>query len=385
MTSEERREARYRRRKDAREGRRRRRSEALGNISEVFSFRNMFRWGQKCCKNVMWKQSTQNFGLHLFSGTAKRRRNVLSGKWRPKPCAHFTIRERGKIRQIDAPHINDRQIHKVLTKEVLEPLYQPGMIYENGASQKGKGLSFHYKRLKKSLRDYYRKHGRDGCIDLVDLTQFFPGAPRDQILARHRRLIQNREIRAVADTVVTSAPGTVGMSLGVEPSQMEMVALPSAVDNWLACQLRAIDPGHYMDDYKFLARTKEEAEANMAAVTERMEAMGLKVNRKKSKIVPLSRPFRFCKAKFYLTETGRIITHGCRDGMKRARRKLRYFRAQVDAGTKTAAEVERWLNDGPIAYYEQFNDHGRVLHLRRLYYALFIKGRTEEEKQCIGS
>ena len=113
--------------------------------------------------------------------------------------------------------------------------------------------------------------------------------------------------------------------------------------------------------------------------------MGLKVNRKKSKIVPLSRPFRFCKAKFYLTETGRIITHGCRDGMKRARRKLRYFRAQVDAGTKTAAEVERWLNDGPIAYYEQFNDHGRVLHLRRLYYALFIKGRTEEEKQCIGS
>lgn len=110
MTSEERREARYRRRKDAREGRRRRRSEALGNISEVFSFRNMFRWGQKCCKNVMWKQSTQNFGLHLFSGTAKRRRNVLSGKWRPKPGAHFTIRERGKIRQIDAPHINDRQI-----------------------------------------------------------------------------------------------------------------------------------------------------------------------------------------------------------------------------------------------------------------------------------
>lgn len=177
MTSEERREARYRRRKAAREGRRRRRSEALGDISEVFSFRNMFRWGQKCCKNVMWKQSTQNFGLHLFSGTAKRRRNVLSGKWRPKPGAHFTIRERGKTRQIDAPHINDRQIHKVLTKEVLEPLYQPGMIYENGASQKGKGLSFHYKRLKKSLRDYYRKHGREGCIDLVDLTQFSPGAP----------------------------------------------------------------------------------------------------------------------------------------------------------------------------------------------------------------
>lgn len=48
-------------------------------------------------------------------------------------------------------------------------------------------------------------------------------------------------------------------------------------------------------------------------------------------------------------------------------------------------QVAEWLK-GPIAYYEQFNDHGRVLKLRRLYYALFIKGRkTEEVKPCIGS
>ena len=70
--------------------------------------------------------------------------------------------------------------------------------------------------------------------------------------------------------------------------------------------------------------------------------------------------------------------------MKRARRKMRYFRQQVDTGEKTVEQVAEWL-EGPIAYYEQFNDHGRVLKLRRLYYALFIKGRkTEEEKACIG-
>lgn len=86
------------------------------------------------------------------------------------------------------------------------------------------------------------------------------------------------------------------------------------------------------------------------------------------------------------TETGRIITHGCRDGMKRARRKLRFFQGEVAAGRKTVEEVARWLNDGPIAYYEQFNDHGRVLKLRRVFYAMFIKDRnTEEVKPCIGS
>ena len=61
------------------------------------------------------------------------------------------------------------------------------------------------------------------------------------------------------------------------------------------------------------------------------------------------------------------------------------YTMQVDAGEKTVEQVAEWLK-GPIAYYEQFNDHGRVLKLRRLYYALFIKGRkTEEVKPCIGS
>ena len=344
MTSEERREARYHRRKAARENRRRRRSEALGGADQVYSFRKMFKWGKKCCNNVRWKQSTQNFERHLFSGTARRRREVLSGKWRPKPGAHFTLRERGKVRPIDAPHINDRQIHKTHTKEVLEPLYTPGMIYYNGASQRGKGLQFHYKGLKKALRKTYRESGRSGYIILVDLKQFFPSAPHAAIYERHRRLIYDPRIRAVADTVVASVPGGVGMPLGVEPSQMEMVSL------------------------------------------QRMEDMGLTVNRNKSKIVPLTKPFRFCKAKFHLTETGRIITHGCRDGMKRARRKLRFFQGEVAAGRKTVEEVARWLNDGPIAYYEQFNDHGRVLKLRRVFYAMFIKDRnTEEVKPCIGS
>lgn len=358
----------------------------MGGADQVYSFRKMFKWGKKCCNNVRWKQSTQNFERHLFSGTARRRREVLSGKWRPKPGAHFTLRERGKVRPIDAPHINDRQIHKTHTKEVLEPLYTPGMIYYNGASQRGKGLQFHYKGLKKALRKTYRESGRSGYIILMDLKQFFPSAPHAAIYERHRRLIYDPRIRAVADTVVASVPGGVGMPLGVEPSQMEMVSLPSSVDNWIACQLRAKNPAHYMDDYHMGAETKEQAEKFLQATAQRMEDMGLTVNRNKSKIVPLIKPFRFCKAKFHLTETGRIITHGCRDGMKRARRKLRFFQGEVAAGRKTVEEVARWLNDGPIAYYEQFNDHGRVLKLRRVFYAMFIKGRkTEEVKPCIGS
>ena len=138
MTSEERREARYHRRKSKRQANRLKRSKEVGTLQDVFNYHDMFFYGRKCCTGVRWKQSTQNFELHLFSGTAKRRREVLDGKWKQKKCAHFTISERGKVRPIDAPHIDDRQIHKVFTNEVLIPLYHPGMICDNGASQRGK-------------------------------------------------------------------------------------------------------------------------------------------------------------------------------------------------------------------------------------------------------
>ena len=385
MTSEERREARYKRRQLRRQRNRQARSDKLGGLEGVFSYHAMFKYGKKCCNGVRWKASTQNFELHLFSGTAKRRRQVLTGKWKPGKTVSFPLRERGKFRIIDAPHITDRQIHKVLTKEVLAPLYCPGMIYDNGASQKGKGLHFHYKRLKEHLRWHYRRHGRTGAMFLMDFHHFFPDAPHALIYERHRELIMDPDLRALADLVVAAVPGGVGMPLGVEPSQQEMVALPSFLDNWMKCQPSIHGMGHYMDDYDAALESRERAEQVKEETIRRAEARGLQVNRNKCHVIDLDKPFRFCKAKFQILPSGRIITHGCRDGMKRARRKMRYFRQQVDAGEKTVEQVAEWLK-GPIAYYEQFNDHGRVLKLRRLYYALFIEGRkTEEVKPCIGS
>lgn len=370
MTSEQRREARYRRRQTRRQAKRKASNDALGPIEEVFSYRAMFFYGRKCCNGVRWKASTQRFEMHLFSGTAKRRRKILNGTWKPGKTAHFTLKERGKVRPIDAPHIEDRQVYKVLTKKVLVPLYVPSMIYDNKASQKGGGLHFHYRRLAKHLRDHYRKHGLEGALFLMDFHHFFPDAPHALLYERHRGMILNPDLRQLADLVVAAVPGGVGMPLGVEPSQQEMVALPSSLDNRIKAQLSIHGAAHYMDDYYTILPSKQAAEVTAADVIGHAEAMGLQVNAGKSKVVPFSRPFRFCKAKFQVTDTGAVKIHGCRDGMKRARRKLRLFQVRVASGEMTVEQVAQWLQT-PISYYENFNDHGRVLKLRRLFYAIF--------------
>ena len=181
MTSEERREARYQRRQARRQANRQKRSDEVGSLDKIYNFHDMFFYGKECCKGVRWKQSTQNFELHLLSGTAKRRQMVVSGMWKPQPCSHFTLHERGKVRPIDAPHIVDRQVQKVECNKILIPLYEPSMIIDNAASQKNKGLHWQFRRLKEQLTWHYRRYGREGAVFLMDLKKFFPNANRQLI------------------------------------------------------------------------------------------------------------------------------------------------------------------------------------------------------------
>lgn len=335
MTSKERREARYHRRQARRLENKRARCESLGGLKKAFSYRKMFFHGKKCCNGVGWKQSTQNFGLHLFSGTARRRKDILKGRYKFKKCSHFTLTERGKIRPIDAPHVTDRQIHKTLCNEVLIPLYSPSMIYDNGASQRGKGLHWAYRRLEEQLRWHFRRYGRQGGVFLLDLKGFFPNAPHAALYQRHQQLIFDPGLRALADSVVASSPCPTpgrGMPLGVEPSQQEMVALPSSIDNWIKCQAGVHVAGHYMDDYYIALPDIEELKKLAREVVRRFEAMGIRVNKRKCKIIPLTKPFRFCKVRFTLTESGAVKRNGCRDGMKRSRRKLKFFQRRSPQG-----------------------------------------------------
>ena len=70
MTSEERRELRYQRRKAKRNEIRLKRSQSCGDFDEVFSFRHLYLAGKKCCKGVYWKNSTQRYIGNLIPNIA---------------------------------------------------------------------------------------------------------------------------------------------------------------------------------------------------------------------------------------------------------------------------------------------------------------------------
>lgn len=127
---------------------------------------------------------------------------------------------------------------------------------------------------------------------------------------------------------------------------------------------------HYMDDYYVILPDMEKLRLLAYEIIRRFEAMGIKVNKRKCKLVPLTKSFRFCKAKFTLRETGEVIINGNRDSMKRSNRKLNFFQREYEAGNKTLADVSEYMQS-QYAYFNNYDDHGRVLRLRRRFYAKF--------------
>lgn len=84
---------------------------------------------------------------------------------------------------------------------------------------------------------------------MIDFKQFFPSVSHEKVLERHKKYLLDNDIRQIADDIVTTIPGDFGLPLGVEPSQAEMIAFPSPLDNYIKCQLSLKCAGHYMDDY----------------------------------------------------------------------------------------------------------------------------------------
>lgn len=268
--------------------------------------------------------------------------------------------------------IDDYDSKNVLAYRLTKPFKLGGSYNGEGVLNfvLTEGFEFSKRMLKEDLRRHFRRYGRDGNVILIDFKQFFPSVSHEEIFKRHEKLLLNPDIRKIGDDVVNTVSGGVGLPLGVEPSQAEMIAFPSALDNFIKCQLSIKCAGHYMDDYYVIVPPDRDAKEIMALIVAKAESLKLTVSKSKSRIVPLTKPFRYCKAKFILTETGRVVMNGNRDGVKRARRKIKAFRTKIQNGEMSYDDLWTSVN-GMLAYFESYDDHNRVLRLRRLFYSVF--------------
>lgn len=341
------------------------------NFEQVASLKSLYFAAKKASNGVKWKASVQRYLLSILFKISRTRKDLLKGKDIRQGFIEFDICERGKARHIKSVHFAERVVQKSICSNALYPVLTSNVIYDNCASQKGKGTHFAAKRLEKHLRWFYKRYGRDGYILLIDFKGYFESIPHDIVKNNYRKIFTDERLLKLADSFV-DAFGDRGLGLGSETSQINAVAHINHIDHYIKEQKRLHCYGRYMDDSYILHQSKEYLQELLKELDVLYQAYGVTVNKKKTKIISLKDGFVYLKTKYRITETGKIIKEPCGASVTRQRRKMKRQAGLVAKGLMTSTDVliglVSWIGS-------MIHRHSRktVFNMKKLYKELFEK------------
>ena len=159
-----------------------------------------------CRKAVGYKFSVQNYMAHGLFYIGQTVSIIRSGKIPAvKNTDRVTISERGHERVITPIRIEDRVTQRVLCDKVLVPLAEKKMIYDNGASVKGKGTDFSRRRMNEHIEAAKRRWGADNVYALkFDFKSFFASIPHAQCFRVLDELIEDKRLRDLIIGIIES-------------------------------------------------------------------------------------------------------------------------------------------------------------------------------------
>ena len=368
MNSDERRAARRARREDKRARNRAERIDGI-TLERIADMNALYDAAMKSRRGVSWKASVQGYCLHMLGNVYKTRQDLLNGEDIRRGFHEFDLIERGKLRHISSVHFSERVIHKSLSQNALVPAIMPTLTAGNSANMKGRGVDYAIARLKSQLARHYRRHGTEGYVLLVDFSDYFARIDHDAAKRIVRKALDDDRLVALTNSLI-DACGDVGLGLGSEPNQILAVALPNPIDHWAEEMAGLEATGRYMDDSYYIDMDKEKLKLVLACIEILCDDLGITINKKKTRIVKLSRGFRFLKKRFYYGPTGKVVVRPSREAITRERRKLKAMRRMLDRGEITLRQINQSYQSWRGGML-RLDAHDTVLSMDRLYKELF--------------
>lgn len=330
MTSEERREHRYQRRKAERERRRQECLEEHGYFELAANRNALGQAANEAARGVRYKASVKRYMQRRLVNTAIACDKMEKGQDVRKGFVCFNVIERGKLRQIMSVHFSERVVQKSLNQNILLPVLSRSLIFDNGASRKGMGTSHALNRLTTHLTRYYKHHGNKGYVLQVDFKNYFGSISHEAVKSIVEQSFDDERVIKLAFDFIDSYDQ--GLGLGSETNQTFAVRLPSAIDHYIKEVLRIKAYARYNDDMYLIHEDKKYLECCLGKIIEKCGELGITVNMHKTHITKLEHGFTFLKTKFRLTETGKVLRMPCRASITRERRRLRKQKRLYDEG-----------------------------------------------------
>lgn len=388
MTSEERREARFQRRKARRAAARAARLGNADSFNHTFSYEALYNAYRKCRRGVAWKASVQKYIVQAPVQVYKTWERLQTGKYKCPKFFEFDVYERGKKRHIQSTVIGERVVQRALCDNTLAPVFFGSMIYDCSAGVEGKGYTFAVERMDAHLQQYIRKHGTEGYILLGDFRHFFDSISHEEVLKLLREnLTDQRLIRQTEEMIRMFDPGKPlserrGLGLGSQISQILAPAVASCIDHYIKTELRMEYYARYSDDFRIICESKERLHEVKRLIEEKCKGVRLELHPDKTQIVKLTHGFTWLKVRYNITQSGKIIHRIHRSSVTRARRRLKKLAVKYAEGRITLKQAyDSWRCWD--AHAARFQSHRTRVEMEKLFARLFIGVKQNEMVQAV--
>jgi len=361
-------------------------------------------------KGSKWKESTQKFMLNFSRYIFQIQGNLLSRTLTNGPTDEFEMRERGRIRPITSLQVSDRIVRHVLCDEILLPEVRKKIIYDNGASIKGRGISHSRRRFEVHLTKYFKEYGNEGYILFGDFTKFYDNVIHSIAKSELLKLVDDDEFvdwlltlifdgfkidvsfmddeeyshcidytfnkldyRSIPKHELTGEKFMEkSVNIGDQLSQVIGVYYPYRIDNYVKYVRSQKYYGRYMDDFYLMNPSKEELRDILSNIKKIAKELGIEINEKKTRIVKISSTYKYLQIKYTLTKSGKIIKRINPERVVVMRKKLKKLSVKVNKETLPYENVENMFKGWMGNFYKLLSRQQR-LNLIKLYEKLFDK------------
>ncbi|MBR1384890.1 MAG: RNA-directed DNA polymerase [Ruminococcus sp.] len=376
-----------------------------GNITDMNVLYDAFRASMK---GSAWKEEPQRFEIDFLTEIIKLSNELENRTYKTTSGSIFIFRERGKARLIHGGRMRDRVVRHAICDTELTPKLKPYLIYNNGASQAGKGISFARENFEKDLHNYWLEHrSNEGYVGFIDFSKFYDNMQHDKLLESIcpkisedagwllTEILKTFEVdvsymtdeeyagcmeakfnsidyydRIPEEARTGEKMMRKSVEIGDQVSQDIGVYFPTRVDNYAKIVRSCRRYGRYMDDIYIIAETKEEIRSVMEGISEQAKELGLFINEKKTRIVKLSGVYKYLQIRYSLTDTGKVIRRISRENIIRERRKLKAYKRLLDKGLMPEEDIENSFKSW-MGSQCKYMSNQQIINMITLYQNLF--------------
>ena len=287
-------------------------------IPHIFEPNNLREAYRRARRDKRMTTGPLEFKEHVEVNLARIGKELEAGTYSVGPYQTFTIYE-PKAREIMALPFYDRVVQHAICN-VVEPIFEAILMPMCAACRVGKGTHYGVIRAQSHMRRLYQD-GSVYCLKM-DFSKYFANIDRSVLIREIRRKISCEATMQLIERI--TPPSGKGLPIGNLTSQLWANLYGHIFDRFLVHECGVRHATRYMDDTVIFSNDLDELRSLKAIIDDFVTGtMLLKFS--KWSIQPISRGVNFLGYRIWTTH--RLLR---RDSVQRAKRKLRWLRAQGD-------------------------------------------------------